>query len=46
MPCCGKCECFESCEDRVECCENCYYFEGGECLKEDEEGKYTGEEEE
>jgi hypothetical protein len=35
----------ESCEDRVECCDNCAYWNGTECILEYEEDKYTGEEE-
>ena len=46
MPCCKYCECFENCEDRVECCENCAYLNGSECTREEDSEKYTGEEEE
>lgn len=46
MPCCKACECMESCEDRVECCDMCAYFDEGECTREEAAEKYTGEEEE
>jgi len=46
MPCCKNCECFETCVDRVECCDMCPYYDNGECNRETDMGnKYTGEEE-
>jgi len=46
MPCCKYCECIESCTDRVECCDMCPYYDEGDCTREEDAEKYTGEEEE
>jgi hypothetical protein len=46
MPCCKHCECHETCEDKVDCCDNCAFWNGTECTLEEEESKFTGEEEE
>jgi len=47
MLCCKYCECFETCVDRVECCDMCPYFDNNECTHENEiVERFSGEEEE
>jgi hypothetical protein len=33
MPkCCSNCYIYDACENRNECCQECDYYSGGECL--------------